>query len=157
MTGPAHAAETLDGLGVATKIIGNSVDGVFGDVSFFEYYAFDGTVHGVGDDGPYDGTWTIENDKMCIGFDDIVDCYTISLDGDHVDWINDGGEIEGTGLLLPGDPRNLLTGGGETVPDGSAPGASAPGASGGAAPGGGEAPLAMPDVEPAPDDDQVAE
>jgi hypothetical protein len=147
MTGPAGAAETLDGLGVATKVIGNSVDGVFGDVSFFEYYAFDGTVHGVGDDGPYDGTWTIENDKMCIGFDDIVDCYTISLDGDHIDWINDGGEVEGTGLLLPGDPRKLEMGGGETVPDDS----------GNAAPGGGEAPLAMPDVEPAPDDDQVAE
>lgn len=147
MTGPAGAAETLDGLGVATKIIGNSVDGVFGDVSFFEYYAFDGSVHGVGDDGPYDGTWTIENDKMCIGFDDIVDCYTISLDGSHVDWINDGGDVEGTGLLLPGDPRKLEVGGGETVPD----------ASGGAPSGGGEAPLAMPDVEPAPDDDQVTE
>jgi hypothetical protein len=120
---------------------------VFGDVTFFEYYAFDGTVRGVGDDGPYDGTWTIENDKMCIGFDDIVDCYTISLDGDHVDWINDGGDVEGTGLLLPGDPRRLLTGGGERVPDGS----------GAAAAGGGEAPLAMPDVEPAPDDDQVTE
>src|SRR5690554_6343574 len=102
----SSASERLDGIGIATHIVGNSIDGLFGDIIFFEYYALDGMIHGVGDDGPYTGHWTIENDMMCVDFDGIVDCYYVTLDGNNVDWITSLGAVEGTGLLLPGDPRD---------------------------------------------------
>ncbi len=132
------AAEPLDGVGIASRVIGNSIDGLFGETIFFEYYALDGTIHGIGDDGPYAGAWSIEDDRMCVRFYEITDCYTLLLDGEHVDWVNDLGEVEGTGLLLPGDPRGL---------EGTT---SAPGR-------GGDDPLAMPDVETAPYDDGIPE
>ena len=77
----ALAADPLTGAQILAQIVGNTVEGTAGDVEYTEFYAADGTIHGLGDDGPYTGQWSIEGDRMCFDLGETKECDKVQLDG----------------------------------------------------------------------------
>jgi hypothetical protein len=103
----ALAADPLTGAQIQAQIVGNTVDGTAGDVEYTEFYAADGTIHGLGDDGPYAGQWSIENDHMCFDLGETKECDKVQLDGTKVQLFADDGSLVAVGELKPGNPGNL--------------------------------------------------
>ncbi|MGK9234986.1 hypothetical protein KXS07_24800 [Inquilinus limosus] len=103
----ALAAETLTGAEIQARIVGNTIDGTAGDVDYTEFYAADGTIHGLGDDGPYSGQWSIEGDRMCFDLGETKECDQLRLDGTKVELIGEDGSLVAVGELKPGNPGNL--------------------------------------------------
>jgi hypothetical protein len=103
----AWAADPLTGAQIQAQIVGNTVDGTAGDVEYTEFYAADGTIHGLGDDGPYAGQWSIENDHMCFDLGETKECDKVQLDGAKVQLFADDGSLVAVGELKPGNPGNL--------------------------------------------------
>lgn len=93
-------ADTASGNDIQRDIIGNTVQGSMVDSgAYAEFYQEDGTI--VGKD--YTGVWTIEGDQMCFQYgDDPASCWMAEINGDAVNWIQDGAVL-GTGTILPGN------------------------------------------------------
>ena len=51
------------------------------------------------------GSWTIEDDKLCLDYGDGADCYGAAMDGLQVVWYLDGEKV-GTGSLQQGNPND---------------------------------------------------
>ncbi|WP_374384882.1 hypothetical protein [Dongia sp.] len=110
----AHWAypNALTKMDIEAKIIGSTLSGVIGDVSFAEYYLPDGTLRGVdAEKGPYTGRWSIRgDDAMCWAYApsyEIAGCVLLVLDGDQVTLQQISGDIEGVVTLSPGNAQNL--------------------------------------------------
>lgn len=103
----ALAADPLTGAQIQAQIVGNTVEGTAGDVEYTEFYATDGTIHGLGDDGPYAGQWSIENDHMCFDLGETKECDKVQLDGSKIQLFADDGSLVAVGELKPGNPGNL--------------------------------------------------
>lgn len=93
-------ADTASGDDILANIIGNTVQGSMeGSGAYSEYYQEDGMI--VGPD--YTGAWTIDGDQMCFQYgEDPASCWMVEIDGDAVNWIQDGAVL-GTGTILPGN------------------------------------------------------
>lgn len=76
---------------------------------FVEYYAPDGSLHGISDGQPYEGKWEVKNDMFCTALsDDPAVCSQMAHDGDTLYWSLDGEKkISRVSKVLPGNPRNL--------------------------------------------------
>lgn len=103
----AFAAERLTGAQIRSRIAGNTIEGSAGEVEYTEYYAPDGTIHGLGDDGPYGGQWSIDGDRMCFDLGEVRECDLVEIDGARVQLIGEAGAVVAIGELKPGNPRNL--------------------------------------------------
>ena len=103
----ALAAEPLTGPQIQAQIVGNTIEGTAGDVEYTEFYAPDGTIHGLGDDGPYAGQWSIEGDHMCFDLGETKECDRVQVDGAKVQLTGDDGSLVAVGELKPGNPGNL--------------------------------------------------
>jgi hypothetical protein len=101
ISGPAAAADKLNGAQIQQAVAGNTVQGTMeGTGAYAEFYQPDGTIKGEG----YTGVWTIEGDAMCFQYgSDPKICFDVAKDGDAIQWMKDG-KVEGTGTLAPGNP-----------------------------------------------------
>jgi hypothetical protein len=102
-SGPALAADKLNGDQIRTAVSGNTVQGTMeGSGAYAEFYQNDGVIKGDG----YTGVWAIEGDAMCFQYgSDPKSCFEVVKDGDLIQWLKDG-KIEGTGTLAPDNPNN---------------------------------------------------
>ena len=94
--------QVLDEAGLRKQIIDHTVTGSMstgGD--YGEYYAPDGQLLAA----EYTGSWTIEDDKLCLDYGDGADCYGAAMDGLQVVWYLDGEKV-GTGSLQQGNPND---------------------------------------------------
>jgi hypothetical protein len=102
--GGALAGEILTGDQITQLLSGKTVTGAMesgGD--YAEFYQADGTIKGK----DYTGSWSVEGDSMCFQYgSDPKDCWQVGADGDNVEWIKDG-MVEGTGLIVDGNPNNF--------------------------------------------------
>ena len=76
---------------------------------FVEYYAPDGSVHGVSDGQSYQGSWSIEGDAFCTALSgDPPICSRVSRSGKGLMWSVDGEKKPSrVDTILPGNPRGL--------------------------------------------------
>jgi len=90
----AAGAVPLSGAQITESIIGHTISGtMIAGGSFIEYYDPTGTIVGHwnkgGEQGPYDGTWTIDGDQLCATYPKAPEasgCYNIALNGAVVFW-----------------------------------------------------------------------
>lgn len=76
---------------------------------FVEYYAPDGTLHGVSDGQPYQGTWEVKADTFCtaLGGDPPI-CSRVSRRGGGLMWSVDGDKRPSrVDSIVPGNPHGL--------------------------------------------------
>jgi hypothetical protein len=110
----------LDAAGVKKYIIGNTVGGTGTDgKAYKEYYAADGTIHGLWNHGTnYSGTWTIlaSDGRMCFKYKDPSSngCWfaavsqSASQSPTQVYWLKSDGSVDGEPTSLKqGDPYGL--------------------------------------------------
>ena len=98
--------QVLDEAGLRKQIIDHTVTGSMstgGD--YGEYYAPDGQLLAA----EYTGSWTIEDDKLCLDYGDGADCYGAAMDGLDVVWYLDGEKV-GTGSLQQGNVNDYSAG-----------------------------------------------
>ena len=94
-------------------VIGNSITGQTEDGdSFTEYYAPDGSIHGVSKkNGAYRGVWHFRQDQvMCFKYGDGPfdgGCVHLALDGDTLAFIRIDGTTEPSVRLIKGNPNDL--------------------------------------------------
>lgn len=76
---------------------------------FIEYYAPDGTVHGVSDGEPYQGTWEVRKDMFCTALSgDPAVCSQVGRSGNSLYWSIDGEKkISRVRKIELGNPRHL--------------------------------------------------
>ncbi len=73
-----------------------------GGSGFSEYYAADGSIRG----SDYTGKWHTKDGIMCFNYGEDDRCFGITLDGPSMVMYKDG-EIDGNGMLVPGNPQNF--------------------------------------------------
>ena len=104
--GQTADVQMLDEAGLRKQIIDHTVTGSMstgGD--YGEYYTPDGKVLAA----DYTGSWTIEDDKLCLDYGDGADCYGAAMDGLDVVWYLDGEKV-GTGSLQQGNVNDYSAG-----------------------------------------------
>jgi hypothetical protein len=103
---PKGIQEILMGSEIQGLIIGNTLSGQTAKSgAFAEFYNRNGTIQGTG----YNGTWTIENNALCLkitGDDISKKCWKFGRDGDSFQLLLDG-KVVGTGSITPGNPNDL--------------------------------------------------
>jgi hypothetical protein len=103
---PKGIQEILMGSEIQGLIIGNTLSGQTAKSgAFAEFYNRNGTIQGTG----YNGTWTIENNALCLkitGDDTSKKCWKFGRDGDSFQLLLDG-KVVGTGSITPGNPNDL--------------------------------------------------
>ncbi len=101
---PVAAADLASGDAIRAAIAGNTVEGsMSGTGAYTEFYDASGAIKGSG----YSGTWSVEGDTMCFRYgEDPATCWSVRIAGDQVTWIA-GETEEGTGTILPGNPRGF--------------------------------------------------
>jgi len=103
---PKGIQEVLMGSEIHGLIIGNTLSGQTAKHgAFAEFYNRNGTIQGTG----YNGTWTIENNALCLkitGDDTSKKCWKFGRDGDSFQLLLDG-KVVGTGSITPGNPNDL--------------------------------------------------
>lgn len=97
---------------IEAKVIGSTLSGTIGGVTFSEYYLPDGTLRGVDSgNGAYAGRWSIrDDDAMCWAYApsyEIAGCVLLVLDGDKVTLQQISGDVEGVVTLSPGNAKKL--------------------------------------------------
>jgi hypothetical protein len=109
---PKGIQEILMGSEIRGLIIGNTLSGQTAKSgAFAEFYNRNGTIQGTGYNGGagYNGTWTIENNALCLkitGDDTSKKCWKFGRDGDSFQLLLDG-KVVGTGSITPGNPNDL--------------------------------------------------
>ncbi len=100
---PALAQEKASADAIRSTIIGNTVQGAMSDgAGYTEFYAGDGTIKGA----DYAGNWTLDGDKMCFAYgEDPATCWSVSIAGDQVTWLDDAMASAGTGTIVAGNPN----------------------------------------------------
>jgi len=76
---------------------------------FVEYYAPDGTLHGLAEEKHYGGSWEVRNGAFCTllqGSDESV-CSLVERKGGTLYWSLDGEKEASPVSTMPGNPRNL--------------------------------------------------
>jgi hypothetical protein len=76
---------------------------------FVEYYAPDGTIHGLAIDKHYSGSWVVRQGDFCTllqGSNDSI-CSPVERAGNTLYWSMDGEEQASPVSVVPGNPQNL--------------------------------------------------
>ena len=99
-SGVANASEKLSAEEISQAVSDHSYQGSMLEPNsgFNEYYAPDGTIHGV----DYKGEWTTKNGEMCFAYGQEPTCYAVSIDGPSMVLRQDG-VIKGNGMLIQGN------------------------------------------------------
>lgn len=102
VSGPLAAMELASQEQAKAALSGNTVMGTMTDGSTYaEYYAADGSIRANG----YSGYWGMVGDRACFTYDNVaVECWHLKVDGNFISWVQ-GGKLDGTGSLLPGNPN----------------------------------------------------
>ena len=109
----ADAMKPMTTAEMMSAVIGNSISGQTGDGdSYTEYYAPDGTIHGVSKkNGAYRGAWHFRQDQvMCFKYGEGPfdgGCVHLALDGDQLAFIRIDGTTEPSARLVKGNPNGL--------------------------------------------------
>jgi hypothetical protein len=99
----------------ATAISGDEITAALSDHTavmpggFVEYYAPDGTLHGMVEEKRYGGTWEVRNGAFCTlleGSDGDV-CSPVERAGKILYWSMDGEQEVSPVIMMKGNPRNL--------------------------------------------------
>ncbi|MBL3824054.1 MULTISPECIES: hypothetical protein [unclassified Marinobacter] len=99
-SGAASASEKLSADEISQAVSDHSYQGSMLEPNsgFNEYYAADGTIHGV----DYKGEWTTKEGEMCFAYGQEPTCYSVSINGPSMVLRQDG-VIKGNGMLIPGN------------------------------------------------------
>jgi len=94
------ASEILSAEAISAAVSDHSYQGSMSSPNsgFNEYYAPDGTIHGV----DYQGEWTTRDGEMCFAYGQEPNCYAVSIDGPSMVLRQDG-VIKGNGMLIQGN------------------------------------------------------
>jgi len=94
------ASEQLSAQEISQAVSDHSYQGSMSAANsgFNEYYAPDGTIHGV----DYEGEWTTRDGEMCFAYGQEPTCYAVSIDGPSMVLRQDG-VIKGNGMLIQGN------------------------------------------------------
>ena len=98
----AFAQEVASAAAIKAAIIGNTVNGnMSASGGYAEFYASNGQIKAA----DYEGTWSLQGDKMCFAYgEDPPGCWAVSIAGSSVTWLSDAG-VEGTGSIVAGNPN----------------------------------------------------
>lgn len=99
-TSAVSASEPLSAEAISQAVSDHSYQGSMSAANsgFNEYYAPDGTIHGV----DYKGEWTTREGEMCFAYGQEPTCYAVSIDGPSMVLRQDG-VIKGNGMLIQGN------------------------------------------------------
>ena len=109
----AEALKPMTTAEMSAAVIGNSIAGQTEDGdSYMEYYAPDGTIHGVSKkNGAYRGAWHFRQDQvMCFKYGEGPfdgGCVHLALDGGQLAFIRIDGTTEPSVHLIKGNPNDL--------------------------------------------------
>lgn len=92
---------------IRAALIGNSVTSNMGGKLSSEYYAPDGKYIETSNDGVVKGIWSFQNNYLCITAEGSINCWSVLLNGNKATWIDDAGQPDGEGTIVPGNPFNL--------------------------------------------------
>jgi len=106
LAAPSAGAQELTGAEILARIAGNTISGDMGG-PFEEYYRRDGTLRGATAEGRYDGKWTVADGRFCLEYSEPLGCFAVRLDGETLTFIDEDGEVAGTGTLGPGNPNGF--------------------------------------------------
>lgn len=96
----AQAADSLSADEIAAAISDRTYQGSMTVDAFAEYYAEDGTVRGDG----YTGQWRSEDDALCLAYEGGDEqCWGVLINGPAMTLLIDG-EVDGSGMLVDGNP-----------------------------------------------------
>ncbi|CAK0744627.1 hypothetical protein CCP2SC5_120022 [Azospirillaceae bacterium] len=88
-------------------MIGNTVTANMGGQLYTEFFAPDGRYVEMSTEGTVKGAWSFQNNRLCTIADGEMHCWQVILNGSTVTWVNDQGENDGVGNVVPGNPFNL--------------------------------------------------
>ena len=98
--------EPSTGAEIEAAIAGNTVDTeIDGAGSSLDYFAEDGEMRNA-DETDATWSWTIEDDALCMDFDNGTDCWELAIAGDNITWLREGTPA-GTGEIRAGNPEGL--------------------------------------------------
>ncbi len=94
---------------IRSRFIENTLTGSEWGKNWWEYYEEDGKIKGLWDRERYRGKWSIDGPVMCFdyagtGYDG---CWTMTFEGNIVNWYNLDGSPDGQEDLLPGNKKSL--------------------------------------------------
>jgi hypothetical protein len=94
------ASELLKSEALRATLSDNTIQGSMTKTGpYSEYYQPDGTIKGES----YTGKWRVEGDNACFIYNQPPeDCWGMTRDGDHVEWMKDG-QVLGTGTVHRGN------------------------------------------------------
>lgn len=100
VSGAVSASAKLSAEAISQAVSDHSYQGSMSSPNsgFNEYYAPDGTIHGV----DYQGKWTTRDGEMCFAYGQEPTCYAVSIDGPSMVLRQDG-VIKGNGMLIQGN------------------------------------------------------
>ena len=97
------AAQELTAEDIAAVVGDRTYQGSMTEDAFAEYYASDGTIRGDG----YTGTWRAEAGSLCFAYGDAEErCWDVLINGPAMTLVKDG-EVDGSGMLVDGNPLGL--------------------------------------------------
>ena len=97
------AAQGLTAEQIAAAVGDRTYQGSMTADAFAEYYAADGTIRGDG----YTGTWRAGPDELCFAYGDADEqCWNVLINGPAMTLLKDG-EVDGSGMLVDGNPLGL--------------------------------------------------
>ena len=101
---PVAAQDLATGDAIRAAIAGNTVEGsMIASGAYTEFYDASGAIKGDG----YTGAWSVTGNEMCFDYGEgPATCWSVRIAGDKVIWIA-GGVEEGTGRIVPGNPRGF--------------------------------------------------
>lgn len=101
----------LDGAGLLTQVVGNTIHFHSPSEDVYEFLAPDGRIHGESSvHGRFIARWRLyEQDSLCFQHEDPMasGCVDVALRGQRVEFHRRDGVVEGPFEMLPGNPRKL--------------------------------------------------
>jgi len=101
--GITNAAEAPSAKQIKTAVADHTYQGSMTQDRFAEYYAADGSIKAEG----YSGKWHVKDGEMCFQYgSDSENCWGVQLNGPALTLLK-AGAIDGTGMLIEGNPYNF--------------------------------------------------
>ncbi len=119
LSGASFAAVLATEDQIRQAIAGNTISGTEDGKPYTEYFLPDGSLRGVGPEGPYSGEWRINGRELCErsfaqrddeaapneGSPSDWECMGVEITGSGFAWVVDGERYEAR--RLPGNPNKL--------------------------------------------------
>ena len=108
LSASADDAPALAGAAAWARVAGNTATGTTPDGPYSEFFAADGGLTIVDNDGKAAGRWALKGDRICTRVDEEEEeeCRTLEVQGAAGAFIDEGG-IRYPFTILPGNPKGL--------------------------------------------------